>query len=184
MKKVLGWFATVVVAVVAIGIGFFTQQWLHQDDQSDVRNTKVVVDIIGSRRPDFSLPDLQTTQRSISEWDGQLIVINFWATWCPPCREEIPYFIKLQNEFAEQGLQFLGIALQDAEEVREYVDEIGMNYPVLTGYREVIKIAELLGNHQGALPYTVVVDRTGKVVFKKAGPIDEPTLRAAIQPYL
>ncbi|MDX1518940.1 MAG: TlpA disulfide reductase family protein, partial [Gammaproteobacteria bacterium] len=134
--------------------------------------------------PDFTLPDLENKPRQVSEWDGKLIVINFWATWCPPCREEIPIFIALQEEFADRGLQFIGIALQDADEVRDFVAETGMNYPVLTGYREVIKIAESLGNDIGALPYTVIINRDGVIEFTRAGPMDEPAIRDTLSRYL
>ncbi|MCG8324546.1 MAG: TlpA family protein disulfide reductase [Thiotrichales bacterium] len=171
--------ALLILAVAAL-TGFFLQQSLN--DTGAVTDT--TVQVLGQPRPDFSLPDLELRLRTMSEWDGKLIVLNFWATWCPPCREEIPVFISLQEEYAEQGLQFIGIALQDADEVREYVREMGMNYPVLTGYREVIALAEALGNTLGALPYTVIIDRDGTVTFTRAGPLDEAAARAAIAAYL
>ena len=125
--------------------------------------------IVGLQRPEFSLPDLDGQLRSISEWDGKVIALNFWATWCPPCLKEIPEFVLLQARYQADGLQFIGIALQKPEEVRHFVAENRMNYPVLAGELEVIKLAEAYGNHIGALPYTVIIDRNGRVAYVKPG---------------
>lgn len=125
--------------------------------------------IVGRLRPEFTLPDLDGRLRSISEWDGKVIALNFWATWCPPCLKEVPEFVLLQTKYQAAGLQFIGVALQKPEEVRQFVAEHGMNYPVLTGELEVIKLAESYGNHIGALPYTVIIDRNGQVAHVKPG---------------
>ena len=125
--------------------------------------------IVGRPRPEFTLPDLDGRLRSISEWDGKVIALNFWATWCPPCLKEVPEFVLLQTKYQAAGLQFIGVALQKPEEVRQFVAEHGMNYPVLTGELEVIKLAESYGNHIGALPYTVIIDRNGQVAHVKPG---------------
>jgi peroxiredoxin len=162
------------IAIVAGVAGFLMQRQF-----AGIPNEPVTIEytppaeksVIGEMRPDFSLPDKDGNLRSVTEWDGKVLVINFWATWCPPCRDEIPEFIKLQNEYGEQGLQFIGIALQKAEEVQEFAAELGMNYPILVGEQTVIKIAEDYGNTIGALPYTVVIDRNQKIVFIKKGPL-------------
>ena len=125
--------------------------------------------VIGIRRPDFALPDLDGRQRSISEWDGKVVAVNFWATWCPPCLKEVPEFVTLQEKYRGQGLQFIGIALQKPEEVREFVAEHKVNYTILTGELEVVKLAEAYGNHIGALPYTAIIDRDGQIVHVKPG---------------
>ena len=127
--------------------------------------------IIGSPRAEFSLVDVGGQMRNISEWDGKVLAINFWATWCPPCIKEIPEFIEIQHKYEAQGLQFIGIALQRPEEVTEFIQEYGMNYPVLAGEMEVINIAESYGNDIGALPYTVIVDREGLIQFVQRGPL-------------
>lgn len=186
MKPVLVTVTAIVIMLAAAASGFLAHQWLNPSPAPGITadSKPAREDVIGSQRPDFSLPDLQGETRSIAEWDGKLLVINFWATWCPPCLEEIPVFVSLQEEYRSQGLQFLGIALQDAEEVRDFVAETAMNYPVLTGYREVIKIASTLGNHMGALPYTVIVNREGVVKFIHAGPLDLDAARTTILNYL
>jgi len=177
--------AVIITASTALA-GFFLQQRLNppQPDQQRVVAATIPAKVVGTRAPEFTLPDLDNQLRQLTEWQGKLIVINFWATWCPPCREEIPVFMALQDEHAGQGLQFIGIALQEADEVREYVAAMGINYPVLSGYREVIKLSEALGNYMGALPYTVIINRDGMVVFARAGPLDEATARSVIEAYL
>ena len=125
--------------------------------------------IVGRHRPEFTLPDLDGQVRSITEWDGKVVALNFWATWCPPCLKEVPEFVMLQARYQAQGLQFIGIALQKPEEVREFVAENKVNYPILAGEMEVIKLAEAYGNIIGALPYTVIIDRNGQVAHVKPG---------------
>jgi thiol-disulfide isomerase/thioredoxin len=124
-------------------------------------------------RPDFSLPDLEARQHGPGEWGGKVLILNFWASWCPPCLQEIPAFIRLQEKYAGRGVQFVGIAVQQAEEVRDFVVAKGINYPVLTGEAEVIKVAEDYGNLAGTLPYTVIIDREQRIAFIKRGPLAE-----------
>lgn len=121
------------------------------------------------RRPDFSLPDLQGNQRSISDWDGQILVVNFWATWCSPCRQEIPDFIELQAQYGERGVQFLGVAVDRPEAAAAFASEFGMNYPSLVGEADALEVNAAFGNTIGALPYTAIVDRSGRVVFTHRG---------------
>jgi len=129
--------------------------------------------LVGTMRPDFRLPDLEARQRGPEEWNGKILILNFWASWCPPCLQEIPAFIRLQGKYADQGVQFVGIALQQADEVRDFVHAKGINYPVLTGETEVIQVAEEYGNQAGALPYTVIIDRGQHIAFIKRGPLAE-----------
>lgn len=128
-------------------------------------------DLLGKLAPDFSLNDASGKLRNVSEWEGKVLVINFWATWCPPCLEEIPHFIELQDKYASQGLQFLGIALENVDTVVDFAKQHGMNYPLLVGERDVIALAGKFGNRVGGLPYTVVLDRNGQINFIKQGPL-------------
>ena len=128
-------------------------------------------DLTGKPSPDFSLMDVSGQPRNVSEWQGKVLVINFWATWCPPCLEEIPHFIKLQDKYGDQGLQFLGIALEDVDAVTSFVNKLGINYPILLGEQEVIKLGVKLGNRIGGLPYTVILVRSGNINFIKVVPL-------------
>ena len=127
--------------------------------------------IIGAERTAFSLPDLDGRARAAAEWDGKVVALNFWASWCPPCLEEIPDFVSLQAQHQAAGLQFVGLALEPPATARRFAVEREMNYPVLTGAAEVIKLARAYGNHIGALPFTVFIDRTGRVASAHAGPL-------------
>jgi len=139
---------------------------------------------VGERRPDFTLPDLDGTPRSVAEWDGRLLFVNFWATWCPPCLEEIPTFVRLQQEFGPAGAQFLGIAVDSAENVQRFAADHGMNYPSLVGQAEGIELTRRFGNRIGALPYTVVVGRDGNVLVMHHGILHEDQVRELIARHL
>lgn len=127
--------------------------------------------IIGAERTAFSLPDLEGRLRAAAEWDGKVVALNFWASWCPPCLEEIPAFVSLQAQHQAAGLQFVGLALEPPATARRFAAERKMNYPVLTGAAEVIRLARAYGNHIGALPFTVFIDRTGRVASAHPGPL-------------
>jgi peroxiredoxin len=136
---------------------------------------------VGDRRPDFSLADTEGRTRSIAEWDGKLVFLNFWATWCPPCLEEIPGFMKLQARYADAGVQFLGVALDSPDNVRAFMAEHAVNYPSLHGERDAIALGRRYGNRIGALPYTVVIGRDGRIVRMHQGVLSEGDASALIE---
>ena len=128
--------------------------------------------------------DVDGQQRNISEWQGKTLVLNFWATWCTPCREEIPAFVELQEQYGNDGLQFIGIALQEAEEIRDFLQEFNVNYPSLVGSADAIKVAKQLGNDIGALPYTVFIHHDGTISFTHRGPLLKSDAEKVIQTLL
>ena len=182
MKRSLLIAVGLIIAGLAGVAGFLLQQRHQVSIAEDPR--AIPESVIGQMRPEFTLYDKDGVLRDVKEWDGKILVINFWATWCPPCREEIPAFMQLQTQYADQDLQFVGIALQKADEVQEFVAELAINYPILTGEGEVIKLAEQLGNYIGALPYTVIIDRGGRIRFMKAGPLHYDEAEAQIKTVL
>lgn len=131
-----------------------------------------------------SLPNLDNQPQAITQWQGKVLVVNFWAPWCPPCREEIPGFISLQKKYGDKGLVFVGIALDEPGRVQAYADEIGINYPVLIGGPEAGQLSAAAGNRLGGLPYTVVIDRQGKAVGNFTGAVAEKKLEDLIKPLL
>lgn len=146
-----------IVAIIIAGSGgFVLHRYLNQ--KQDISNP-----MLGSQRPEFAVADLNGQMRNIKEWDGKLILLNFWATWCPPCKKEIPDFIKLQAAYGEQGFQIVGIAVDDKEAVEEYAQRMGMNYPSLIAEVEGVQLAQRYGNVAGALPYSVIINRTGEI---------------------
>lgn len=123
-----------------------------------------------------TLPDLQNKPRTLSEWRGKVMVVNFWATWCPPCREEIPGFIRLNRRFADKGVQFVGISIESADKVREYAEENHIDYPLLLGESNGMDLAPEFGNRSMGLPFTVILDRSGATHAVRIGRLDEPDL--------
>lgn len=140
--------------------------------------------LIGTKVPEFSLLGLDGVREKNEQWIGKVQVINFWATWCPPCKREIPTLIKLQNDYRNFNLQVIGIARDDTEAVRQFVEEIGINYPILVGDDDVIEVSELLGNDLGILPYTVITDQAGNITFIKYGEVDRETVENEIKKFL
>jgi thiol-disulfide isomerase/thioredoxin len=146
----------IVAIVIAGGSGIALQQYLNQKEP-------IINPAMGNQRPEFAALDIDGQLRNIKEWDGALIVLNFWATWCPPCRKEIPEFIELQHAYGDQGVQFIGLAIDNTEAVAEYAENIGMNYPSLIVEADGVVLAKHYGNGVGALPYTVIINRKGEI---------------------
>ena len=130
--------------------------------------------------PAFRYPDLTGQQRDASEFDGKVLVVNFWATWCPPCRKETPTFVELQRDYAE-SVQFIGIAIDDEEPVREFAESFDVNYPVLLGDVDAVAMSRSLGNRYEGLPFTVVVGTDGKVILRHAGGLEREQLEPLLQ---
>jgi peroxiredoxin len=125
------------------------------------------LDPAGKPAPDFTLPALDGKNVTLSDYHGQAVLLNFWATWCGPCKIEMPWFIELQKEYGPQGLQIVGVAMDDAskEEIQKFVQEMGVNYTVLLG-------KEAVGQQYGGvdvLPTTFFIDRDGKIVSREFG---------------
>jgi thiol-disulfide isomerase/thioredoxin len=111
-------------------------------------------------------------------------VVNFWATWCAPCREEMPEFMKAQSEYGAKGLQFVGIAVDQADKVDQYVKEIGLNYPALIGGFGAMELSRTLGNSLMALPFTVVVNRQGAIAHTQLGVLKPDKLNSVVKALL
>lgn len=116
-----------------------------------------------------SLPDHQGRPQSWQQWQGQILVINLWATWCPPCREEMPGFVRLQARYQGHGVQFIGLAVDEAAAVVEFLRQMPLNYPVLFGDDALLQLFAGFGNRQGALPYTIILDPQGRLLRAHQG---------------
>ncbi|MCB1758973.1 MAG: TlpA family protein disulfide reductase [Gammaproteobacteria bacterium] len=134
--------------------------------------------------PDFSFPDIDGNLRSSREWEGNVLIVNFWATWCPPCREEMPLFVETQQRLADRGVQFVAIAIDDEDLVRDFHDVYAINFPTLVGGMEAVKLANSLGNRFDSLPFTAIFDRNGKSRYIQAGEVKKATLEAELNKIL
>jgi thiol-disulfide isomerase/thioredoxin len=154
------------VALVALAAGYLLGEYRH-----DARTRGGAESLI-----DVSLPDSEGMVRDINEWRGKPLLLNFWATWCAPCREEIPELVEAQEAFADHGLQVLGIAVDKPAAVRRFMTELSFNYPSLVAEAEGMDLMARYGN-QGALPFTLAFDRNGSLVGKKLGRISRSEIR-------
>ncbi len=133
-------------------------------------SVQMVGDVKGIEAPDFSLLTLDGKKVKLSDYRGKAVLLNFWATWCPPCKVEMPWFVDLQKQYDKDGLVVLGVAMDDSEPgtIAKFASEMGVNYPVLLG---TDKVSEAYGDVQ-YLPTTFFIGRNGAIVDKLTGLLD------------
>ena len=154
-------FVIVVVAVVIALMLVVGLRMARRTQQSPVSQIK------GDVAPDFTLQSLDGKTVHLSDYRGKAVLLNFWATWCAPCKIEMPWFVELQKQYGPEGLQIVGVAMDDAspKEIADFAKEMGVNYPVLVG-------KEAVGDEYGGvqfLPESFYIDRNGKVLDKAFG---------------
>ena len=177
-------FAAVLIAVAILaGLGgFYLRWWLTQPDTT---RTATTVDVIGKPATDFQLPDLDGAPQSLSQWRGKPIMLNFWASWCAPCKEELPILQGLHQRYQAQGMRLVGIALDEAEAAQAMAAELGVEYPILVAdFAEGMVLMESYANIGGAMPYTVTIDREGKVADRHWGTLSAAQAEKMIVPLL
>jgi thiol-disulfide isomerase/thioredoxin len=128
----------------------------------------------------LSFPDAQGHVQPLSRWRGKILVLNFWASWCPPCREEIPDFVALRALYQPKGVEFVGLAIDNQANVTQFLQRQPISYPILIGEGAANNLARQLGNPSGALPYTIVLDRDGRIVLTHLGRLPRTTLEAVL----
>jgi thiol-disulfide isomerase/thioredoxin len=130
--------------------------------------------LVPARLPDFSLKDLTGKSISISAWSGKSLVVNFWATWCAPCRREIPLLKTIAAEWAGRDLKVVGIAVDYRDKVKDFAGQFKIDYPVLIGDQDALDVAAKFGMASPAFPFTVFTDRRGEVVALFVGELHRP----------
>jgi thiol-disulfide isomerase/thioredoxin len=131
-----------------------------------------------------TLDNLEGKPLPLADFRGKPLVLNFWATWCPPCRKEIPELIEFHKRHVSRGVTLIGITVEDQARVAEFVAATPIPFPVLVGRDKGIALLQALGNQSAGLPYTVVLDRQGNIVFIKRGALTRERLEQVIAPLL
>ena len=158
-------FLLTLIALFALGAGYLISR-------GQLPQNKVAVEELLS----LSLEDAGGKTQALRQWQGKLLVINFWATWCPPCLREMPGFSRLNRRLSEKGVQFVGIGIDNPQKIRDFAGYAPVSYPLLIGAADTLGIARKLGNHSDGLPYTIILDPKGGLRGTKLGAWDEAEL--------
>ncbi len=167
------WISIIGISLVALAAGVLTSQWIYRAGLADDPAIKAF----------FANPWQTPDGKSVDtkEWRGKVLIVNFWASWCPPCVEEMPTLDKLQQEFKAQNVLFVGIGIDSPSNIRQFLEKTPVSYPIVIGGLEGSNISKQMGNAQGALPYTVIINTQGKATSSKLGKISEEELKSAIK---
>ncbi len=153
--------------IAAAGAGFIAGPLLLQLGDGDAASRTLFA---------ASFPDLSGKSRRLAEWRGRVVLVNFWATWCAPCREEIPLLLSARRKYGGEGVEIVGIAVDNAPKVGEFAKSLAISYPVLLAEADGLDLMRQLGNTGGGLPYTVVADRKGALVHRQLGALKQGDL--------
>jgi thiol-disulfide isomerase/thioredoxin len=176
-----------VVALAIAGAlgGLALGMWLKPTVPITLRPSR---SLIGQARPALELPDLEGRRQSLDQWNGRLVLVNFWASWCAPCVEEMPLLDRARQRYASSGLEIVGIASDDTEATREFLKEHAVRYPILVddpakaGPQGDASLA--FGNDRSVLPYSVLVGRDGRILAQRFGNFTDASLEAWLRPHL
>jgi len=167
------WFAAVAVLAAVAGSASW---WLTRVPREAAAPTASAPEISPGAIWAAQFRDTRGAARSLAEFQGQVVVVNFWATWCAPCREEMPGFVRLQERWKDRGVRFVGLSDEDPAKVERFAAEFAVNYPLWVGAETAGALSKRLGNRLGVLPHTVILDPSGRPVDGRVGPYLERDL--------
>ncbi|HEY0230171.1 MAG TPA: TlpA disulfide reductase family protein [Dokdonella sp.] len=174
----------VTIALASASIGLLASLWLQPSANGPALQKSPFAGI-GNARTDFQRSDLKGIPRKLSEWDGKLIVLNFWASWCGPCREEMPLLERSQQRYAAKGVQIIGIAADTDAATQAFLKQSPVTYPVLVDDpQRGDDLSFDYGNTRSVLPYTVLIGRDGRVLAQHFGEFSQTSLERWLAPYL
>ena len=170
--------------VLGIGSAILGRQWLGEDQGPELQLPRGADSDLLDRLPEFRLPDTNGEEISSTRWDGKVLLLNFWATWCPPCLREMPLFDEVQRSHAGDGLQVVAIAIDEQEDVKRFLTEHPVGFPILIGDTDAIEMSRRLGNRMQGLPFTAIFDHQGNLVYAKTGEMTRASLSEHLDPLL
>ena len=173
-----------VIALLAAGMGLFLSSCSDSASEDTQSINKHDLAQVGDYRPAFSHGTTTGSTDNIDHYAGKVVLLNFWATWCIPCREEMPMLQALQGQYGDRGFQVIGIALDDVERVSSFISELGIEYPNMVGAAEVALTGVVYGNSSGTLPYSVLIDRDGIIRWRIHGEIKRDTFSQRLEQLL
>lgn len=177
------WLGISLIALAAALAGFYLSQLYFNEPLPASRLSPGGV-VVGSERPDFSLGSSTGKIVTANDFNGQVLLLNFWATWCEPCRREMPLLMQLQELYGPRGLQVVGVALDDVKKARDFAHEYDISYPILVGSGDVMETSLAFGNVDGVLPYSVLVDRQGVIRWQYIGEFPSTDIMPLLEEYL
>ena len=160
------------ISMLALLAGVFSSHWISQTGLASDPSIKAFF-----ANP-WQTPDGKSA--NTEDWRGKVLVVNFWASWCPPCVEEMPTLDKIAQEYAAKNVLIVGIGIDSPSNIRQFLEKTPVSYPIMIGGLDGSALAKQMGNAQGALPYTVIINAKGKSVYTKLGKISEEELKKAI----
>lgn len=164
------------VAAIALTAGALT----YQSVESGKAAANMAATDAGETVLGLTLPDMDGVDQPLAQWRGNVMVVNFWATWCPPCIKEIPEFAAVSRRHADAAVQFVGISIDTLENVQAFDEEVQVPYPLLIGTHETLRQFADLGNAPQAMPFTIILDREGQMRHVKLGTLNEEELESKI----
>lgn len=162
-------------ALIALALGIGVGLWRMEPGDADITPDQLYA---------AKFADLAGKSQQLGNWKGKVLVLNFWATWCPPCLEEIPDFIQADAAYRDKGVAIVGLALDEPAKVAEFAKSFGIKYPLLIGGPEAYNFSTRLGNKARGIPFTAIIDRQGKVVYLGLGAVRKKELDKVLAPLL
>lgn len=175
----------ILLAMASAGLGLGLSALLRPAAEPVVPSSHSAALAIGDAAGAIRLPDREGQPRSLSEWNGKLVVLNFWASWCGPCREEMPMLERARARYAARGVEVIGVAAEEAPAALAFLEQRPVSYPILINSPEDPPDVSLtLGNTQSVLPYTALIGRDGRILATRMGNFSEKAFDDWIAPYL
>ena len=167
------WIVILGISLLALLAGIYSSPWISKTGLASEPAVKAFF------ANEWQSPDGKPLDSK--DWQGKVLVVNFWGSWCPPCVDEMPELEKLYAEFSKQNVLIVGIAIDSPSNVREFLKKMPVSYPIAMGGMNGSQLYKALGNSQAALPFTILISPAGKVIASKLGRISEDELRKSIK---